>query len=141
MPDDWTEAVRTLLEAPSAAVLTTYRQDGSALVSPVWFRCASGVLEVVIAKGDVKLRHLAHDPRCSLVIFETVPPFRGVEAHGSPELVDEDVTAARTAIGGRYPGEAAGERFAQERRARPGVLLRLHVEDARVWSLADILPD
>ena len=74
MPEDWTEAVRTLLEAPSAAVLTTYRRDGSALLSPVWFRWASGVFKVVIARGDVKLRHLAHDRRCGLVIFETVPP-------------------------------------------------------------------
>jgi hypothetical protein len=92
-------------------------------------------LEVVIAKGDVKLRHLARDPHCGLVIFETVPPFRGVEVHGIPELVDEDVTAARTAIGGRYLGAEAGKRFAQERRARPGVLLRLHVVEPRVWSL------
>jgi uncharacterized protein len=140
MPEDWTAALRTLLQAPSAAVLTTYRRDGSALVSPVWFRWASDVLEVVIAKDDVKLRHLAHDPRCGLVIFETVAPFRGMEVLGVPELVDEDVTAARTAIGARYLGAQAGERFAQERRARPGVLLRLHVVDPRVWSLADILP-
>jgi len=52
--------VRSLLDAPSPAVLTTYRKDGSALVSPVWFRWSDGVFEVVIAKGDLKLRHLAH---------------------------------------------------------------------------------
>jgi hypothetical protein len=66
MPDEWLEPFRTLLESPSAAVLTTYRQDGSALVSPVWFRWASGAMEVVIATGDVKLGHLARDPRCGL---------------------------------------------------------------------------
>jgi hypothetical protein len=64
------EGVRSLLEAPSPAVLTTYRTDGSVLVSPVWFRWSDGVFEVVIAKGDIKLRHLAHDPRCVLVVFE-----------------------------------------------------------------------
>lgn len=31
------EDVSTLLEAPSPAVLTTYREDGSALTSPVGF--------------------------------------------------------------------------------------------------------
>ncbi len=141
MTDDWIEAVRTLLEAPSAAVLTTYRQDGSPLVSPVWFQLADSALEVVVAKGDVKLRHLARDPRCSLLIFETVRPFRGIEVHGVPEMVDEDMTVARTAIAGRYLGAEAGKRFAQERRARAGVLLRLRVVNPRVWSLADILPD
>ncbi len=66
-------AVRSLLEAPSPAVLTTYRKDGSANVSPVWFQCNDGTFEVVIAEGDVKLKHLARDPRCVLVVFEAVP--------------------------------------------------------------------
>ena len=32
------EGFESLLEGPSPAVLTTYRKDGTALVSPVWFR-------------------------------------------------------------------------------------------------------
>ncbi|CAN5212528.1 hypothetical protein BH18ACT12_BH18ACT12_24460 [soil metagenome] len=52
------DSVRSLLEAPSPAVLTTYRKDGSALVSPVWFRWSEGAFEAVIAKGDLMLRHL-----------------------------------------------------------------------------------
>jgi hypothetical protein len=71
---DSIEGVRSLLEAPSPAVLATYRKDGSALVSPVWFRWSDGGFEVVIAKGDLKLRHLARDPRCVLVVFEVVRP-------------------------------------------------------------------
>ena len=134
------ERVASLLEAPSPAVLTTYRKDGSALVTPVWFRWADGAFEVVIAEGDVKLRHLARDPRCALVVFEAVPPFRGVEARGVPELVRGDVTAARAAIAGRYLGAGAGERFAAARRSKPGVLLRLVPESPRVWDLSGILP-
>src|SRR3954451_8732610 len=70
------ESVRTLLEAPSPAVLTTYRRDGSVLVSPVWFRWNDPDFEVVVARVDVKARHLARDPRCILVVFEAVRPFR-----------------------------------------------------------------
>jgi PPOX class probable F420-dependent enzyme len=140
MPADWVEAVQTLLDAPSAAVLTTYRQDGSALVSPVWFRWTGGAFEVVIAKGDVKLRHLARDRRCALVVFEAVPPFRGVEVRGVPELIDEDVTVARAAIARRYLGNDVGTRFAEQRRSRPGVLLRLHATSPRVWDLSRVLP-
>jgi PPOX class probable F420-dependent enzyme len=132
--------VRTLLEAPSPAVLTTYRKDGSALVTPVWFRWADGAFEVVIAKGDVKLRHLARDRRCALVVFESVPPFRGVEVRGTAELVEGDVTSVRAEIAGRYLGAAAGERFAAERASKPGVLLRLVADDPRVWDLSTILP-
>jgi len=98
----WIEGVRSLLDTPSPAVLTTYRKDGSANVSPVWFRFADGAFEVVVAKDDVKLRHLARDPRCVLVVFEAVPPFRGVEVRCTPELVECAVTPIRADIAGRY---------------------------------------
>ena len=112
--------MRSLLEAPAPAVLTTYRMNGSAHTVPVWFRWTVDAFEVVIAKGDVKLRHLARDPRCVLVVFEAVRPFRGVEARGVAELVEGAVTSARAAIAGRYLGVEDGERFAAERRSRPG---------------------
>lgn len=134
------EDVRTLLEAPSAAVLTTNRKDGSALTSPVWFRWTDPAFEVVIARDDVKLRHLERDPRCALIIFETVVPFRGVEVRGEATLKRCDVTGIRRSIAGRYLGSEAGERLAAERRVETGVLLQLFPEQPRVWDLADILP-
>jgi PPOX class probable F420-dependent enzyme len=134
------EGVRSLLEAPSPAVLTTYRRDTSANVSPVWFRWTDGIFEVVIAEGDVKLRHLARDPRCVLVVFEVVPPFRGLQVRGEPELIRRDVTPERAAIAGRYLGEEGGQRFAAARKEKPGVLLRLAAEESRVWDLSAILP-
>jgi len=120
-------------------VLATTRKDGSPFTSPVWFRWTGTAFEVVIALGDVKLRHLEHDPRCSLVIFETVRPFRGVEARGETTLKRCDVTEIRRAIAGRYLRAEAGDRFA-ERRDKPGVLLQLRPVEPRVWNLAEILP-
>ena len=120
-------------------MLTTYRKDGSALVSPVWFRWEGDAFEVVVAEDDIKLAHLARDPRCVLVVFEVAPPFRGIEARGEPELVRKDVIAERAAIAGRYLGTEAGRRFADERSV-PGVLLRLAPEQPRVWDLSAILP-
>jgi PPOX class probable F420-dependent enzyme len=135
----WLERVCTLLDGPSPAVLTTYRQDGSALVTPVWFRWTGEAFEVVIAEGDVKLRHLASNPDCVLVVFEAIRPFRGIEVRGAAELVEGDVTDVRAAIAGRYLGADHGARFAAER-ATPGVLLRLVPDEPRVWDLAGILP-
>jgi PPOX class probable F420-dependent enzyme len=137
---DWVDRMRTLLEAPSPAVLTTYRRDGSALVSPVWFRWSDGAFEVVIAEGDVKLSHLARDPRCALVVFEAVRPFRGIEVRGTAELVEGDVASARAAIAGRYLGAGDGARFAAARGSIPAVLLRLSADPARIWDLSAILP-
>lgn len=140
MSDEWFEGVRSLLDTASPAVLTTYRKDGSANVSPVWFRWHDGAFEVVIAAADVKLKHLARDPRCILLVFEVVPPFRGLEVRGAPELVEGDVTQAREDIAGRYLGADNGRRFAAARRSKPGVLLRLSAADPRVWDLKAILP-
>ena len=86
----------------------------------------------------MKLDHLRRDPRCSLVVFEAVPPFRGVEVRGQAELIECDVRPVREAIAGRYLGVAEGRRFAA-RRTRPGVLLRLS-GDERTWDLSAILP-
>ena len=94
---------------------------------------------MVVAENDVKLTHLARDPRCVLVVFEATPPFRGIEARGKPELIRKDVTAERAAIAGRYLGEEAGGLFAKARSV-PGVLLRLVPESPRVWDLSAILP-
>jgi PPOX class probable F420-dependent enzyme len=137
---EWVEGVRSLLEAPSPAVLTTYRKDGSANVSPVWFRWAEGAFEIVIAEDDVKLRHLARDSRCVLLVFEAVSPFRGLEIRGMGELVEGDVTPMRADIAARYLGARNGERFAADRRSKPGVLLRLAASEPRVWDLSAILP-
>ena len=132
--------VQGLLDAASPAVLTTYRKDGTALTTPVWFRFHDSVFEVVLADGDVKRKHLARTPRCILVVFEAVPPFRGVEVKGEPELIEQDVTEVREAIAGRYLGEDQGRRFAANRRSRNGTLLRLIPDQPRVWNLAATLP-
>jgi PPOX class probable F420-dependent enzyme len=131
--------VRSLLEAPSPAVLATTRKDGSPYTSPVWFRWTGEAFEVVIALGDVKLRHLERDPRCSLLVFEAVPPFRGVEVRGEATLTHGDVTEIRRSIARRYLGREGGDRFAETRANKPGMLLRLAPEQSRVWDLAGIL--
>jgi uncharacterized protein len=136
----WLDDVQTLLDAPSPAVLTTYRRDGTALTTPVWFRFHAGAFEIVLAEGDVKRKHLARTPRCILVVFEVVVPFRGVEVKGQPELTEQDVTEAREVIAGRYLGEDRGRRFAANRRSRRGTLLRLVPDQPRVWDLAAALP-
>jgi PPOX class probable F420-dependent enzyme len=133
--------VRSLLEAPSAAVLTTIRTDGSPLTSPVWYRWTGDAFEVVIARDDVKLRHLAREPRCSLVVFEAVRPFRGVEVRAEATVTRCDVTEARRSIARRYLGEAAGDRFVADRADTPGDLVQLVPAVPRVWDLTAILPD
>ena len=92
------DEIRSLLDAPSPASLTLYREDGDAVVSPVWFREADDLFEVVMAASDHKLALLRRDPRCVLLIFEATSPFRGVAAVGRParEELDSGVSATRS---------------------------------------------
>ena len=134
------ERLRSLLEEPAPAVLTTYRRDGSAATSPVWFRLHDDALEVVIAEGDIKLKHLARRPGCVLVVFEAVPPFRGVRIEAEPERVVGDVAEARLEIASRYLGDVRGRRFTDQRNPH-GTVVRFPVAAARSWDLSAILPD
>ena len=130
----------SLLEAPSPAVLTTYRKDGTAVASPVWFRFQGDSFEVVIAENDVKLRHLAARPECELLVFETVPPFRGMRVRSDqPILTRDGAQQARQDIASRYLGEERGKRFAAERTST-GVVLRLSADHTKAWDLKAILP-
>ena len=130
----------TLFQAPSPAVLTTYRKDGTAVTSPVWFRFRDNTFEVVIAENDVKLRHLVARPECELLVFKAVPPFRGIRVRSEqPILTRDGAQQARQEIAARYLGEERGKRFAAERTGT-GVLLRLPAVHAKAWGLTAILP-
>jgi PPOX class probable F420-dependent enzyme len=131
--------VLPLLEAPSAAALAVHRADGSVHLSPVWYRWTGEAFEVVIAPGDGKLAHLEHDRRVSLLVFEAVPPFRGVEVHGLAEIRTEGVGEARLSTSSRYLGAAGGRALAARRGGR-GVVLSLRPEDPRVWDLSELGP-
>ena len=116
-----------LLDAPSPAVLTTYRADGTAVASPVWFAQVDQFLEVVIADGDVKLRHLQRRPDCALLVFEASPPFRAMRVEAAATLERDGVTRVRRAIARRYLGDESGDRFTDSLRslARTGRIVVL----------------
>jgi PPOX class probable F420-dependent enzyme len=138
-PSSDLEDLRSLLDAPAPAVLLTYRADGPADMSPVWFRVADEAFEVVVAKSDKKYGHLQRDPRAVLMVFEAVPPFRGVKVRAEVELDEEGVKEARRAISARYLGAEMAKDFVATR--GPGVVVRLPVSAARSWDLSGVLPE
>ena len=99
-PDD----LDGLLERPLVAVLATYRSSGDVLLSPVWHRWRDGGFDVVTGEDDVKTRHLRGDPRASIVLFESDPPYRGIEVRGRAVLGHADADVVRD-IAVRYLGD------------------------------------
>ena len=132
--------LRSLIDAPSPATLTLYQEDGEAVTSPVWFRFAGDQFEVVVAAADAKLAHLRRDPRCVLLVFEVVRPFRGIMVRATASIVPDERARARLAIASRYLGDDAGRAYADTSRRHPGFVIRLPLAEVRAWDLADKLP-
>jgi len=120
---------------PLVAVLATHRSDGSVLLSPVWHRWRDGGFDVVTGSGDVKVRHLRRDPRASIVVYEHVQPYRGIEVRCDVRL--EEAGNAVRDIAVRYVGEREGEAYADG--AGDDTLIRLEPGRLRAWDFADQL--
>jgi PPOX class probable F420-dependent enzyme len=125
-----------LLEQPLVAVLATYRADGSVLLSPVWHRWRDGGFDVVTGADDVKVRHLRRDPRASLVVYEHVRPYRGIELKTEARLEGGGAEAVEE-IASRYLGPEEGRAYADT--APDDTLIRLEPGVVRAWDFADEL--
>jgi PPOX class probable F420-dependent enzyme len=110
------EREREFLDNPFVGILTEHRPDGSLHTTPVWVD-ADGRAEVSFntARGRLKERDIARDPRVSLLVVDPDDPYRWVsiagEAHFIEEGADEQIDhLARKYLGEeRYPNRAPGE--------------------------------
>lgn len=137
MPKRDLNDVKSLLEGPSPAVLATYRKDGTTNLSPVWFRYEGTYFEVVIADDDVKLKHIKRDPRVTLLIFESTPPFRGVRVSEEAEVAREGLDEVRRSITSRYLDDESSKAFTEGRRGN-GAVIRIPSRSAKAWDLAPV---
>lgn len=123
------------LALPLVAVLATYRQDGSVLLSPVWHQWRDGGFDVVCLPNDVKVRHLRRDPRASILVYDNEPPYRGVEIRTTAQLSEIDRADVVLDMSIRYLGREAGEAYAAE--SGDSILVRLEPGDVRTWDFSD----
>jgi hypothetical protein len=130
------EQLGDLLEQPLVAVLATYRLDGAGvLLSPVWHRWRDGGFDVVTAGDDIKVRQLRRDPRANIVVYEHVPPYRGIEIRTEAQLLAAGDAIREIAV--RYLGERDGAAYADG--AGDDTLIRLEPGQLRAWDFADQL--
>jgi PPOX class probable F420-dependent enzyme len=130
------EDVATLLAAPKCATLATYRPDGTVLLSPVWHEWRQGGFNVHLGGGGINARHLWRNPRASIVVYDDVPPYAGIELRGEARLTGEDERETLRRLAVRYLGDAAGNAYA-DAATWEGIVLRLEPGDLRVWDFRD----
>ena len=126
-----------LLEKPIVAVLATYRRDGTVMLSPVWFDWTDGAFSVWIGGHEEgKARHVAADPRVSLVVAEQTLPYRGVEVSGRATLTPDGFADVIRRTGIKYYGPEKGNAFA-DGYGTEGLLIHLVPERIRAWDFRD----
>lgn len=127
------EDVATLLVAPKCATLATYRRDGTVLLSPVWHEWRDRGFSVHLGARGINARLLRRDPRASIVVYEDVPPYRGVELRGTARLTMEDEQEILRRVAVRYLGERDGNAYA-DGYTWSGLVLRLEPGELRIWD-------
>jgi PPOX class probable F420-dependent enzyme len=125
-----------LLDELRLATLATIRQDGSILLSPIWYIWEDGGFTLGISAGDGKLKHMAREPRVTIVVAEDELPYRGFEIRGLAQLTDIPYGPVMRRIARRYVGPK-GEGFYAD--SHDGVVVRIESGDRRGWDFRDDL--
>ena len=126
-----------LLDQPIVAVLATYRKNGTVLLSPVWFEWRDGGVNVWVGGAEEgKAKHVAADPRASIVIHEQTLPYRGVEISGAASLSPDGFHDVVRRTAARYYGEEQADDFANGY-TTPGVVMRIEPARIRAWDFKD----
>jgi len=104
-----------LLRKPAFANLATLNADGSPQVTPVWVDFDGKHVIVNTARGRVKAKNLAREPRVALAIADPENPYRYLGIQGRVvEMTEAGADAhidkmANRYIGKDYPFRAPGE--------------------------------
>jgi PPOX class probable F420-dependent enzyme len=132
------EQLDGLLDERRLAVMSTFRKDGSVLLSPLWFTWEDGGFTIGMAAGDGKLTHLRRDPRVTVVVNEDEFPYRGFELRGVARLLDVAYGPVIRRIATRYVGAEAAGFYDDE---RGGTIARIEPGETRGWDFRDDLTE
>ena len=125
-----------LLDRPLVAILATMRRDGTVLLSPIWHEWRDDGFNVWVEQQDVKARHLRRDPRVTILVAESDPPFRAIEVRGPARFVEAGVSETALRIASRYIGPEEAAAYVEPLRGAD-VIVRIEPGDIRAWDFAD----
>jgi PPOX class probable F420-dependent enzyme len=107
---------RDLFDKKAFAVLSTVGADGHPQATPVWVDYDGRHVRINTARGRVKDRNLARDPRVALTLVDPDNPYRYVQIRGRVvEMTEQGADAHIDALAkkytgqDRYPGRTPGE--------------------------------
>jgi PPOX class probable F420-dependent enzyme len=94
----------TSLQGERYIQLTTFRKDGRAVATPVWFVDFGGKLVVYTVATSGKVRRIRHTPRVEVAACDRRGRTHGPRLHGTARLLPaEEWRAAEQALNRKYP--------------------------------------
>ena len=100
------EQFRDLFTKKAFAHLATVGRDGAPQVTPVWVEFDGTHVRFNTAKGRVKVKNLARDPRVALSIQDPDNPYRYVQVRGRVvEATEKGADAHIDALAKKYLGQ------------------------------------
>ena len=132
------EAIEFLSTGTRTGKLATVRANGLAHVTPIWFVVDGDDLVFNTWHTSAKAKHLAKDPRASLVVDLEEAPYAYVLVEGTVDISTDlnEIVKFATRIGARYMGEDRAEDFGARNGVEGELLVRLRMD--RVIALDDI---
>ena len=132
------ESVDFISAGTRTGKLATVRANGAPHVTPIWFVVDGDDLVFNTWHTSAKAKHLARDPRASLVVDLEEPPYAYVLVDGTVTISGDldEITRFATRIGARYMGEDRAEEFGARNGVEGELLVRIHMD--RVIGLDDI---
>lgn len=104
-------AVRSLLDAPYPAVLSTLNPDNSPQSSVVWVSRDGDELLISTTQDRRKARNVLRDPRVSLTVFDMTDPNVYVEVRGTATVTEDTDRAMAVRIAEEYEGPGGGKEY------------------------------
>ena len=109
------QPIRTLLEQPNVAVVSTHNEDGTILSTIAWVNTQGDELAVNSAIGRKWPTNLQRDPHVTVVVYPADNPYEYVEVRGTATATrdgaDEHIDALTQKYmkQDKYPFRAPGE--------------------------------
>jgi len=130
--------VNEFLSKANIARLATIKLDGSPFNVPVWYEwnASTRALFVIGRKRSSWVENIKREPRVSVVIDISEPPFPKVLIQGSAKIVGSDplewIPIAKK-MSARYLGDDTGSSYFEGSIDQPRVLLDINANSITTW--------
>jgi PPOX class probable F420-dependent enzyme len=125
------------LSGPKIAKIATVRKNGSPDVAPVWYYWDGESCYVVGRKKAAWVKNIKREPRVTVLIDDSTPPYSKVVMEGKAKIVgtqlDDWIDIGRQMVK-KYYGPTAGDSYLEGSKDQPRTTIRITPKRIMTWA-------